>query len=910
MAYPYRRATKSLGEKPMVWPKPAHLRSTIWANRMRFALAADLLRGRCRAVDSALVASHAHMTTNNKALQEACSLLEEQLTDLEKLADLHELKNKDLENELARTRSELESTRSKLSESERVSASRAAEAARAAHLADEAQEQLRLATSQLQIMRERLDNRESLVSELEGEVARAADEAAARAAALDSAARRLRDLQEEAAALRTRAHHHHAHALQLQAALADAQEEAEAAREAHAAATAWWRTRETKADATLRQQAKLIDFLQAKVEEAGRKKCSLGNKLFGRSGRRAAASPPLLRVNRELREEVERLRAKLAAANANCEANFPPTPRRDRRSDKPKKIVPSTFDLDLPEDTKDTLLIIWSDGSRERMQARFADGALELCSGQRRLRARLVSADVKNLPHNEANRAFTVRFEHCDRGDDAAIVCSTIEERSQWIKKLTPGPTAGYNPPAILQSQAEPTTALYVAPNAIAIGCSDGLHSLRGPIALECDEEGSPAGAAGVQLLAAAAGRALLRRGARLAQAALPALASVLRRAAPLHAALPLARVRLSDNTAPHILTGLPEAADGLCAAVACGRRVYLLRFDASSAEFKTARSLTVDRPPNSLLLTNQALYIAGEKPLKINLPSGALESFGIEEPIVAAAFKKHSPPKAIIQIRRKPIEILLCYAECGVFVDENGKRTRNEDPKWSSAVHGWEYVSPFLYAAGEDKVTIIYINDETYKAPPCTCDTASLTSSASECYQPEIFNFKVNEPYLLGTTTNGVIIRSKVDDEYKVIIVEGAAAFRSIGTSLESLDTFSDSKGSSSDLAQSLTDLSPHDDSKESVELTTGFLADIRQRARQLRTKQREKISPDDVIKQILTSEVGLKRTSNGRKSPAVISECETESEFESEEGTGSTKCTADVCAEMFTRQVNKCKQ
>lgn len=332
---------------------------------------------------------------------------------------------------------------------------------------------------------------------------------------------------------------------------------------------------------------------------------------------------------------------------------------------------------------------------------------------------------------------------------------------------------------------------------------------------------------------------------------------------------------------------------------------MYLLRFDASSAEFKTARSLTVDRPPNSLLLTNQALYIAGEKPLKINLPSGALESFGMEEPIVAAAFKKRSPPKAIIQIRSKPIEILLCYAECGVFVDENGKRTRNEDPKWSSAVHGWEYVSPFLYAASEDKVTIIYINDETYRAPPCTCDTASLTSSASECYQPEIFNFKVNEPCLLGTTTNGVIIRSKVDDEYKVIIVEGAAAFRSIGTSLESLDTFSDSKGSSSDLAQSLTDLSPHDDSKESVELTTGFLADIRQRARQLRTKQRENISPDDVIKQILTSEVGLKRTSNGRKSPAVISECDTESEFESEEGTGSSKCTADVCAEMFTRQV-----
>jgi hypothetical protein len=40
------------------------------------------------------------------------------------------------------------------------------------------------------------------------------------------------------------------------------QEEVAAAREAAEAAAAWWRTRETKADATLRQQAKLIDFLQ------------------------------------------------------------------------------------------------------------------------------------------------------------------------------------------------------------------------------------------------------------------------------------------------------------------------------------------------------------------------------------------------------------------------------------------------------------------------------------------------------------------------------------------------------------------------------------------------------------------------------------------------------------------------
>lgn len=48
------------------------------------------------------------------------------------------------------------------------------------------------------------------------------------------------------------------------------------------------------------------------------------------------------------------------------------------------------------------------DDSRERMRAKCVDDVLVLTSGERELRARLLSADVKNLPHNEANRAFSV----------------------------------------------------------------------------------------------------------------------------------------------------------------------------------------------------------------------------------------------------------------------------------------------------------------------------------------------------------------------------------------------------------------------------------------------------------------------------------------------------------------------
>jgi citron Rho-interacting kinase len=42
--------------------------------------------------------------------------------------------------------------------------------------------------------------------------------------------------------------------------------------------------------------------------------------------------------------------------------------------------------------------------------------------------------------------------------------------------------------------------------------------------------------------------------------------------------------------------------------------------------------------------------------------------------------------PVHILDVSSNPqnIELLLCYNEFGVFVNENGQRTRNVDPTWS----------------------------------------------------------------------------------------------------------------------------------------------------------------------------------------------------------------------------------
>lgn len=54
------------------------------------------------------------------------------------------------------------------------------------------------------------------------------------------------------------------------------------------------------------------------------------------------------------------------------------------------------------------MVVYRPDDSRERMHAKCVNDVMVLTSGDRELRARLLSADVNNLPQNEANRAFSV----------------------------------------------------------------------------------------------------------------------------------------------------------------------------------------------------------------------------------------------------------------------------------------------------------------------------------------------------------------------------------------------------------------------------------------------------------------------------------------------------------------------
>lgn len=63
-------------------------------------------------------------------------------------------------------------------------------------------------------------------------------------------------------------------------------------------------------------------------------------------------------------------------------------------------------------------------------------------------------------------------MEKCAKSDEAVVVCGSVSERATWVSALCAARVSprGYAPAPLATQRAEPALALYVAPNAVAIG--------------------------------------------------------------------------------------------------------------------------------------------------------------------------------------------------------------------------------------------------------------------------------------------------------------------------------------------------------------------------------------------------------------------------------------------------------
>lgn len=160
-------------------------------------------------------------------------------------------------------------------------------------------------------------------------------------------------------------------------------------------------------------------------------------------------------------------------------------------------------------------------------------------------------------------------------------------------------------------------------------------------------------------------------------------------------------------------LHGTNENMKDAIAIAATSSRMVILKYDTKSGRFKPVRALDTAQSISSILFTQHSAIVSCDKYFEIDLNSYTAEEFLDMSDQSLRPTKKYLPLNVF---RINSLEFLLCFKECGVFVDEYGLRSRPEDLKWIHEPQGFFYKNYLLYLIHEDMIQIMRINNSYSK--------------------------------------------------------------------------------------------------------------------------------------------------------------------------------------------------
>uniref|UniRef100_A0A1A9X0J1 non-specific serine/threonine protein kinase n=1 Tax=Glossina brevipalpis TaxID=37001 RepID=A0A1A9X0J1_9MUSC len=145
--------------------------------------------------------------------------------------------------------------------------------------------------------------------------------------------------------------------------------------------------------------------------------------------------------------------------------------------------------------------------------------------------------------------------------------------------------------------------------------------------------------------------------------------------------------------------------------------RIVILKYDVKQQKFKPVRALDTATSVSSMLFTRHTAIVSSDKFFEIDL-----STYGAEEFIDIAdqSLSHTSTCQPIVALRITKQEFLLCFMECGVFVDEYGCRSRPYDIGWGYTPTGFMYRAPFLYVAHFQSVQIMRVHRSYSKEMTC----------------------------------------------------------------------------------------------------------------------------------------------------------------------------------------------
>ncbi|KAH8370889.1 hypothetical protein KR093_005465 [Drosophila rubida] len=168
---------------------------------------------------------------------------------------------------------------------------------------------------------------------------------------------------------------------------------------------------------------------------------------------------------------------------------------------------------------------------------------------------------------------------------------------------------------------------------------------------------------------------------------------------------LPFANRTASEKWKLVKISNETENALDSVAIAATSSRIVILKYDLKLHKFKPVRALDTATPVTSIFYTRHSAIVSSDKFYEIDLDNYAAEEF-IDLADKSLQHTVKCQPFVAVRISRQ--EFLLCFAEWGVFVDEFGCRSRPYDLNWIYAPTGFIYREPFLYVSHYQHVQVM----------------------------------------------------------------------------------------------------------------------------------------------------------------------------------------------------------
>lgn len=143
-------------------------------------------------------------------------------------------------------------------------------------------------------------------------------------------------------------------------------------------------------------------------------------------------------------------------------------------------------------------------------------------------------------------------------------------------------------------------------------------------------------------------------------------------------------------------------------AIAATSTRIVILKYDVKQQKFKPVRALDTATPVSSIFYTRHTAIVSSDKFFEIDLSTYGAEEF-VDVADQSLTHTQNCQPVVALRISKQ--ELLLCFMECGVFVDEYGCRSRPYDINWEYTPCGFMYRAPFLYVAHFQSLQIIRLH-------------------------------------------------------------------------------------------------------------------------------------------------------------------------------------------------------